>query len=102
MESIDKVITEGMLHAEKKCRKMHAGEVPFSDKLATCGRCIKVWKLVLRHKQTNNVNTRLIRRAAKTCGLKQVLSVSLDTATQHLVRAENIYKKMKKSAHRFD
>ena len=100
MESIDTVITEGMLHAENKCRKIFAGEVPFSDKLATAGHCIKVWKLVLRHKQTNNVNTRLIRRVAKTCGLKQVLSVSLDTATQHLARAENTYKKMKKSAHR--
>ena len=100
IELIDKVLTEGMLHAEKKCWKIFAGEVPFSGKLATAGRIIKVWKLVLRHKQTNNVNTRLIRRVAKTCGLKQVLSVSLYNATRHLARAESSYKKMKKTAHR--
>ena len=37
MEIIDKVITEGMIHSEKKCRKIRAGEVPFSDKLAKAG-----------------------------------------------------------------
>ena len=47
MESIDIVITEGMARAEKKCRKILADEVPFSDKLAHAGRKIKVWKLVI-------------------------------------------------------
>ena len=57
-------------------------------------------EISLRHKRTNNVNTQLLRRVAKTRGLKQVLSVSPDTATQRLSRADSSYKKMKKTAHR--
>ena len=98
MESVDRVITDGMTHAEKKCRRILAGEVPFSDKLAKAGRQIKVWQLVIRHKRTNNVNTRLIRRVAHRCGLDKVLSVSLRTAQHRLKRAEKNYKKYKKIA----
>ena len=61
MECIDRVLTEGMANAEKQCRKIRAGEVPFSDKLSKSGRCIKVWNLVIRHKERNTTNTRLIR-----------------------------------------
>ena len=47
MELINKVITEGMSHAEKECQKMYAGEVPFSDKLSKTSHCIKLWKLLI-------------------------------------------------------
>ena len=65
MKVIDWVLGEGMIHAEKKCRKIRAGVVPFSDKLVTAGCRIKLWRLVIRHKQSNNLSTRTIRRAAK-------------------------------------
>ena len=100
MEAIERVISEGMAHAEKKCRKIHAGEVPFSPKLAKAGRKIKLWRLVIRHKQTNRVNTITIRRVAKKCNLKRVLAVSLRTARNKLEEAWKKYKKLKKSAHR--
>ena len=61
IECIDRVLTEGMANAEKQCRKIRAGEVPFSDKLSKSGQCIKVWNLVVRHKERNTTNTRLIR-----------------------------------------
>ena len=99
MEVIDKVLTEGMISAEKKCRKIRAGAVPFSEKLATSGRCIEVWNLVIRHKERNQVNTRVIRRKAKKAGLKQVLAVSLGSAKHKLSRAWTKYKRLKKSAH---
>ena len=51
IEVINRVIGEGMAHIEKKCRKIRAGEVPFSDKLVKSGCCIKVWCLVIWHKQ---------------------------------------------------
>ena len=49
MKVVDQVISEGMRHAENKCRKIGAREVPFSVKLAKVGCCIKVWKLVMKH-----------------------------------------------------
>ena len=100
MESIDKVLGEGMRHAEKKCRKIRAGAVPFSEKLVKAGHRVKLWRLVVRHKITNSVKTRSIRRAAKRCKLKSVLSVSLNTARQRLAKAKANYLKLKKIAHR--
>ena len=64
MDIIDKVMTEGMIRLEKKCRKLREGKVPFSDKLARAGRYIHVWNLVIRHKERKTVNTRVIRRAS--------------------------------------
>ena len=49
---------------------MYAGGVSFSDKLAKASHRIKVWKLVIRHEHTHNVNICLIRRIAGKCGLK--------------------------------
>ena len=78
---------------KKKCRKIRAGAVPFSDKLAKSGRCIEVWNLVIRHKERNQINTRVIRRKAKKAGLKQVLAVSLASAKRKLSRAWIKYKR---------
>ena len=64
MDIIDKVMIEGMIHLENKYRKLQAGEVPFSDKLARAGCCIRVWNLVIRHKERDTINTRVIRRAS--------------------------------------
>ena len=89
-----------MIHLEKKCRKLRAGEAPFSDKLARAGRCIHVWNLVIRHKERDNVNTRVIRRASKKAGLTRLLAESLSSAKHKLSRAWRKYKKLKKSAHR--
>ena len=100
LESIDRVLGEGMVHAEKKCRKIRAGAVPFSEKLAIAGHRIKLWRLVVKHKLTNNVKTRSIRRIAKRCNLKSVLSVPLSTARKLLKKAKVNYLKFKKVAHR--
>ena len=52
------------------------------------------------YKRTHNVNTRLIRRVASSCGLNSVLSVSSETASQRLLQAEQKYRRLKKSAYR--
>ena len=91
MEVIDRVLGEGMAHAEKKCRKIRAGAVPFSEKLAKAGHHIKLWRLVVRHKVTNSISTRAIRRLAKPCDINSALSVSLLTARQHLAKATVSY-----------
>ena len=71
MEIIDQVISKSMTHAEKKCRKIHAGEVPFSRKLVKAGWYIKLWCLVIQHKETNRVNARVIQRVARKCKLRK-------------------------------
>lgn len=87
MEAVNKVNTEGMIHLEKKFRKLQVVEVLFSDKLAKVGRCIYLWNLVISHKESNMVNTRVIRRAVQKAGLTWVLVKSLASAKHKLSRA---------------
>ena len=51
MDIIDKIMSEGMINAEKKCRKIRAGEVPFCAELSKAGLTIRLWSLVIRHKK---------------------------------------------------
>ena len=100
MNKIDQVITEGMINAEKKCRKIKTGMVPFSPKLAQVGTKIKLWSLIVRHHKGCNINTRYIRRIEKKCKLNKTLSQSLEGALHKLNEATIEYKKLKKNAYR--
>ena len=84
-----------MIHLEKKCRKIRSGEANFSDKLANAGRHIKIWNLIMRHKEKNGVNTRVIRRKAKRVGLTRVLADSLPHAKLKLHKHGNSIKNSK-------
>ena len=100
LTSLDKVISDGMRHAEKKCRKIRAGAVPFSPQLAEAGLKIKLWGLVIRHHLGSNINTRYIRRVAQRCRISRALSSSLAIARMKKLEAEAQYKKLKRSAYR--
>ena len=99
MNAVDRVLGEGMIHAEKKCRKIRAGVVPFSPILATAGLFINLWGLVVRHHKGSNINSRRIRRIADKCKIPRALACSLEEA-QEQKKAEQDYKRLKKSAQR--
>ena len=69
-----------MVHADKKCMKIQAEDVPFSNKLVLAGCHMKVGKLVIRHKERKTGIPPRIRCATKRCGFKQVLGITLHTA----------------------
>ena len=96
MNKIDQVITEGMINAEKKCRKIKVGAVPFSPKLAMVGTKVKLWSLIVRHHKGKNIKTRYIRRIEKKCNMKKTLSTSYNKALRMLNKAIKEYKKLKK------
>ena len=95
MQVIDKGTTEGMIHLEKKCRKIRAGEVPFSDKMTKDGRRIQVWNLVMRHKESNGAKTRFTSRKTKREGLTRVLAESSSSSKIKLSRVWKEYKNSK-------
>lgn len=49
-ESIDKCITKYMLRAEKKCRKLYMGDVPFSPELVVHLNFIKFWRIHIQRR----------------------------------------------------
>ena len=74
LNSVDRVLGEGMRSSEKKCRKIWAREVPFSPILAAAGSFINLWGLVVPHHSDCNVNTRRIRRVTRQCKVTKALS----------------------------
>ena len=100
LHAIDQVVTEGMISAEKKCRKFHKGNVPFSPQLSKVGLAIRLWSLVIRHHLGANINTRYVRRIARKCSVERVLSTTLANARVAHEKAVTDYKKLKKSANR--
>ena len=55
-----------ILQAEKACRKLHMGEVPWSKTLQAAMDTITLWKVVLSRNKGTRVSTRYIRRLKKT------------------------------------
>ena len=100
LHAIDQVVTEGMISAEKKCRKFHKGNVPFSPQLSKVGLVIRLWSLVIRHHLGANINTRYVRRIARKCSVERVLSTTLANARVAHEKAITDYKKLKRSANR--
>ena len=68
-ERIDRYVTECCLKAEKRCRKVRAGNVPFSPIVDTAAKSINIWSLVLSKMRGCKVSSSLIKRLAKKCDI---------------------------------
>lgn len=60
-----------MKHAEKKCRKIKAGRIPFSPEAAKWIRRVQVYKSLLRFMQKGKGNRGNLRRAAYRTGIQE-------------------------------
>ena len=68
-ETVDKIITNYMIKAEKKCRKLFMAGVPYSPELAEHLNRINLWCLLIRKKKRNNSNMRTIILLQKKYGV---------------------------------
>jgi hypothetical protein len=73
---IDEESKQYKQHAEKKCRKIKSGRIPFSPEASVwiCRR--QVYESLLRYKQGKIQNRSNLRRSALRCGIKRPLSLS--------------------------
>ena len=51
LNKLDNSITNSILHAEKKCRKLKSGSVPYTPELNNAGKIINVWNNVANQKE---------------------------------------------------
>jgi hypothetical protein len=93
-ESIDRVKSEGMIHAEKKCHPLKMGEVDFSPDVNTAkGRCF-VWQMIVCKRQGNCVSSKksdalpkqlvLWETHSATPSLSERLNVALKRQTKNI------------------
>ena len=80
LESIDHIHTEGMLHAEKKCRKLAMGQVEWSPEIALARQRKLLWQKVVRKKCGGWVSSSYIKQKARQCGVICPLSYTLPQA----------------------
>lgn len=98
MTKIDKIRREGMIHAEKKCRKLAMGEVDCSPKIMASRQMVRLWRLIVRHKRGLKTSRSLIKRKARRCHVENPLSCTLREAEMSLKRVVAEYNDLKPKA----
>ena len=89
--AIDRVCTQAVLHAEKKCRKIHAGGKPYTPELNRLGRQIDAWRMIVKKKLGCNISTRKIKRAALTHDIPHISTLTLEDCIRERARAYSEY-----------
>ena len=67
-----------MLHAEKKCRRIKSGRIPFSPEAALWIRQTQVYQSLFRYHNGQIRNRGNLKRTARWCGISQCLSIPVE------------------------
>ena len=96
-EEIDKCRIEGILKAERSCRKLPMGKVPWTPAITAARERIRYWTLLLTRKKGRKVSSRMLSRLRKSIRLKPGPK-SKQEAEHELKMAHEEYKSIKKKA----
>jgi hypothetical protein len=98
LEALDRIRVEGMLFAEKRCRKLAMGNVDFSPEVDMARKRRWLWQQVVKRREGKNISSSLITRRARQYGIMSPLSVTLAQARRHYLAADTAYDALKKHA----
>ena len=73
-DDLDRIRSKCMEKAEKKCRKLHMGAVPWSPSIQYSRHLVQYLKLTLRWKKGRKVSARLLIRLSSKVGIIKLLS----------------------------
>ena len=76
VDKIDEECCQYKRHAEKKCRKIKSGRIPFSPEASVWIRRKQVYESLLRYKMAKIRNRSNLRRTAQRCGIQKPLGLS--------------------------
>ena len=96
-DHLDELREEAMQTAERKCRKLHMGALPWSPTLQHARDMVQYVKLTLRRKRGRNVSARFLMRLSKKVGVNYV-DISNRKLEKLLYEALQTYKQLKKEA----
>jgi hypothetical protein len=97
-EAIDTLRVQGMLYAERRCRKLRMGGVLWSPEVQHSMDTILLWQLVYKRRRGVHVGSRVIQRAARKVGIVNPLSLSREEAAAALRQAYRNYSAIKRNA----
>ena len=89
---IDRMKTQGVKMAEKRCRKLCMGAQEFSPELDRARRKYEGWRLILRRLDPiRKVRGSLVQRKAKAAGITRPLSRTREEALNNLEQLAETY-----------
>ena len=84
VDAIDEETKHYMANAEKKCRRIKSGRIPFSPESSVWIQRRQVYCSILRYHGGLIRNRGNLKRAARRCGIKRPLQLSLRELRDHL------------------
>ena len=97
-ENILAIRAQALEYADKKCRKLKMGGVPFSPEFKKLSAHISLWEAVVKKKSGMVFSMSKLRRLESATEVTNSLHVSLDTARSNLTLAKKRYKEFKVTA----
>ena len=89
---------QGIKHADKKCRKLMMGQVPYSNVLQSCRLKISLWNAALTRKRGCKFSLKKMKRLEKRCNKYNTHLHTEEWISSSLEQAKKNYKKKKKKA----
>jgi len=84
VNKLDKLSKDLMINAEKKCRRIKSGRIPFSPEASLWIRRTQVYRSLLRYHRGLIRNRGNLKRAARRCGIMNCLSLSAEETLARL------------------
>ena len=78
LNKLDRQTRELMANAEKKCRRIKSGRIPFSPEAATWIRRTQVYRSLLRYHEGKIRNRGNLKRTARHCGIQNCFQLTSD------------------------
>ena len=99
-DAIDRQREKSMKYAEKHCRKLHMGAIPWSPVIQHIRTIILYVKLTIRKKKRRKVSSKYLTRLSKKIGFT-FENFSMEELEFELDQANKLYKKEKKNAKKY-
>ena len=69
LHRLDRINTQLILHAEKKCRKLRMGAQPYKPQTAKLGLTIEFWRALICKHEGHNISSSYLRMTARQCDI---------------------------------
>ena len=95
-ESLDRFYVEAFKYADKRCRKLKAGQIGFApEEIQIEARKMHLWTLCIRKHHGCNVSSKLIKRLAKQLKIKRPMQIDIELMVQYRLEAKVQYEDLK-------
>ena len=101
LDAIDEEGAQYMKHAEKTCRRIKSGRIPFSPEAAMWIKRTGVYRSLLRYHAGKKVNASNLRRAARRCGIDKPFLLNIYEVRARLKICKDKCHFFRKHGHRY-